>query len=103
MDPSVFFKCLADNTRLKLCCLIYEEQELCVCDLIAALNEAQPKISRHLAQLRNCRILVDERRSQWVYYQINPELPEWARGVLNNAVVALDKDLEQLKKSLAGC
>ena len=49
ISPSTFFKCLSDETRLLATLLIYKEGELCVCELIEAMNESQPKISRHLA------------------------------------------------------
>lgn len=80
-----FFKCLADETRLNATLLIYQEGELCVCELMEALEESQPKISRHLAQLRSCGILSDQRRGQWVYYSLNADLPEWASAVLEQA------------------
>lgn len=82
MDPVQFFKCLADETRLRSLMLIEGEGELCVCELTAALGESQPKISRHLAQLRQCELLQDRRQGQWVFYRINPSLPDWARTVL---------------------
>lgn len=53
-----------------------------MCDLISGLQLSQPKISRHLAELRKCQLLLDERRGKWVYYRINPELPHWAVNVL---------------------
>lgn len=82
MNPLQFYKCLADDTRLKSLLLITQEGELCVCELTVALNEIQPKISRHLAQLRSCELLVDRRQGQWVFYRLNPDLPAWARSVL---------------------
>ncbi len=82
MNPLSFYKCLADDTRLKSLMLIFHEQELCVCELMEALELSQPKVSRHLAQLRKCGLLVDNKQAQWVFYQINPELPEWAKTVL---------------------
>jgi ArsR family transcriptional regulator len=84
MEPVQFYKCLADETRLKSLLLIEKEQELCVCELMAALEESQPKISRHLAQLRKYGLLTDKRQGQWVFYSINSELPEWAKTVLSN-------------------
>ena len=85
LDPCDFFKCLADDTRLKSLLLIAKADEACVCDLMAALKLDQPKISRHLAQLRKCSILLDERRGKWVYYKLHPDLPAWARGVIAQA------------------
>lgn len=81
-DPIQFFKCLADDTRLKTLLLILQEQELCVCELVSALSLSQPKISRHLAQLRKCDLLIDRRQGQWVFYRLNDALPQWAREVI---------------------
>lgn len=82
MNPVSFYKCLADDTRLKSLMLIFHEQELCVCELMTALELSQPKVSRHLAQLRKCGLLVDNKQAQWVFYRINPELADWAQQVL---------------------
>lgn len=82
MQPVQFYKCLADETRLRCLLLIHAEQELCVCELMAALDETQPKISRHLAQLRQHGVLVDKRQGKWVFYAINPDLPTWAHTAL---------------------
>jgi ArsR family transcriptional regulator, arsenate/arsenite/antimonite-responsive transcriptional repressor len=88
LDPLVFYKALADETRLKSLLLIQLEGELCVCELMAALNESQPKVSRHLALLKQDNILLDRRQGQWIYYRLNPNLPEWASGVLRQTAVA---------------
>ena len=82
MNPVQFYKCLSDETRLRLLLLIEHEQELCVCELTEAIDEIQPKVSRHLAQLRTCELLMDRRQGQWVFYRINPALPDWAKSVL---------------------
>lgn len=85
MDPCTFFKCLADDTRLKSLLLIAQAKEACVCDLMQALELDQPKMSRHLAQLRKCGILADERRGKWVFYSLHPNLPLWAKEVILSA------------------
>jgi ArsR family transcriptional regulator len=82
MTPVAFYKCLSDDTRLKCLLLITLKGELCVCDLISALKLSQPKVSRHLAELRKCGILSDHRRGKWVFYQLNQGLPTWAVEVL---------------------
>lgn len=82
MTPIQLFKCLADDTRLKSVLLIYETGESCVCDLMTALELDQPKTSRHLAELRKCGILMDERRGKWVYYKLHPQLPDWAMNII---------------------
>jgi len=88
LDPVVFYKCLADDTRLKSLLLIEAEQELCVCELTAALELSQPKVSRHLAQLRAAELLLDRRQGQWVYYRINPKLPAWALAVIKQTLAS---------------
>ncbi|MBH0066830.1 metalloregulator ArsR/SmtB family transcription factor [Pseudoalteromonas sp. NZS100] len=87
-NPLQFYKCLADDTRLKAMLLISDQEELCVCELVAALELSQPKVSRHLAQLRQCGLLSDRKQNQWVYYSINKALPEWAKNVLMQTLTA---------------
>ena len=77
LTPVTVFKCLADETRARIALLIAREGELCVCELTCALEESQPKISRHLALLRGCGMLEDRRQGQWVYYRLHPHLPDW--------------------------
>lgn len=84
MDNVKFFKSLADDTRLRCVLLIHQEKELCVCELTEALDTIQPKISRHLAQLRSSGVLLDRRQGQWIFYQIHPELPQWAKDVIEH-------------------
>ncbi|WP_140435109.1 metalloregulator ArsR/SmtB family transcription factor, partial [Escherichia coli] len=59
--PIQLFKILADETRLGIVLLLSELGELCVCDLCTALDQSQPKISRHLALLRESGLLLDPR------------------------------------------
>ena len=87
-SPPAIFKCLADATRMRSALLIVQEGELCVCELMCALNDSQPKISRHLAQLRSCGLLLDRRHGQWVYYRLNPALPQWVMSVLDTTLNA---------------
>jgi ArsR family transcriptional regulator len=88
MNPVVFYKALADETRLKSLLLISHYQELCVCELMAALNLSQPKVSRHLAQLKQAGIVSDRRQGQWVYYQLDDKLVTWARTAIKQTLVS---------------
>ncbi len=90
MQPETFFRALADPTRLRALLLLAAEGELCVCELTHALRLSQPKISRHLAMLRDLGIVATRREGQWVLYSIHPELPEWAIRLLKAAVGELD-------------
>lgn len=101
ITPLSFYKCLSDDTRLKSLLLITLKKELCVCELVVALKLSQPKISRHLAQLRKCQLLIDERRGRWVYYQINPNLPPWAHQVLQLTAASEPSYLHNALNNLA--
>ncbi|SCZ75170.1 MULTISPECIES: metalloregulator ArsR/SmtB family transcription factor [unclassified Pseudomonas] len=83
ITPPEVFKSLADETRVRATLLIADQGELCVCELMCALDDSQPKISRHLAQLRSSGLLLDRRQGQWVYYRLNPESPGWVREILH--------------------
>jgi len=86
MNPLSFFKCLSDETRLRMMLLIASEGELCVGELTVALDEIQPKISRHLAQLRNCGLLKDRRQGQWIFYGLSPQLASWCDAVVQTTL-----------------
>ena len=83
LTPPEAFKCLADETRARAILLIAQHGELCVCELMCALDDNQPKVSRHLAQLRSAGLLLDRRQGQWVYYRLNPDLPRWFNEMLS--------------------
>jgi len=100
MNPLIFYKALADNTRLQALLLLTNEGELCVCELMTALAQSQPKISRHLAQLRREGLLLDRRQGQWVFYQLHPDLPAWTRAVLQQTRQANESYLSPSLKRL---
>ena len=87
LTPSVFFKALADDIRLKSILLIAIEKEVCVCELMVALaEESQPKVSRHLAQLKKLGLLTDRKIQQWVFYSLNPTLSEWMKATITDTL-----------------
>ncbi len=94
------FKCLSDETRLMLVLLIAQEQELCVCEMTHALQESQPKVSRHLAQLRQCGLLSDQREGQWVYYRLAPQLSAWAHEIIRAGAQGSAAQLASLTQRL---
>jgi ArsR family transcriptional regulator len=66
--------------------LIKDQGELCVCELMQALQQIQPKVSRNLAQLKNCGLLLSEKHGQWVYYRLNNDLDAWANKLLDTTL-----------------
>ena len=61
---------LADPTRLRLLRLIHR-QELCVCELMEALQLPQYKVSRHLLELRRIGLAEARRSGRWMHYRIS--------------------------------
>jgi len=82
LTADTFFSALSHEVRLRSLLLLQTQGELCVCELTHALGISQPMISRHLALLREADLVSDRRAGVWIYYAINPNLPEWARTVL---------------------
>jgi ArsR family transcriptional regulator len=80
-DIGRFFQALGDNTRLRLLNLM-GDQEICVCYFVEILNQPQPKISRHLAYLRNAGIVMTRRDGKWMHYRIVMPPNEGAARVL---------------------
>ncbi|ANC40971.1 transcriptional regulator [Hafnia alvei] len=99
------FKNLSDETRLGIVLLLREMGELCVCDLCTALEQSQPKISRHLAMLRESGLLLDRKQGKWVYYRLSPHMPSWAAQVIEQAWLSQQYDIKALarKLSVANC
>jgi len=92
LQATDLFKLFADTTRLRCLLLLKSEGELCVCELIHAIEESQPKISRHLAHLRNSGLVVDRKEGLWVHYRLNPDLPEWVEAVLAETLTAVSTE-----------
>jgi len=73
----------ADETRRRILLLLLAQGELCVCDLFGVLELPQPKVSRHLAVLRDASLVVSRKRGTWVHYRLNPDMPLWAAQMLS--------------------
>ena len=68
-ELELFFAALGDSTRLKMLKLIADE-ELCSCEVMAALELTQPTTSHHLGILERAGILSTRRNGKWVFYKI---------------------------------
>jgi ArsR family transcriptional regulator, arsenate/arsenite/antimonite-responsive transcriptional repressor len=64
------FKALSDETRLRIIKLL-EQGELCVCDITAALDMVQPKVSFHLSALKEAGLIKDRKQGKWIHYSLN--------------------------------
>ncbi len=84
------FKAFSDETRLRILKLL-EHGELCVCDLVAALDMVQPNISFHLALLRAAGLIRDRKEGKWTHYRLD-EKDMFRRMLLYSAIERIPED-----------
>jgi ArsR family transcriptional regulator len=92
-DKELFFRALADRTRLRLLNLMRAD-EVCVCFFVEILKTNQPKISRHLAYMRRAGIVGARREGPWMHYRIVEPSDTDAARVLNEVLSWLANDRE---------
>ena len=102
MKQTETFHMLSDETRLRALALMEREGEVCVCELVHALELSQPKISRHMLALRDAGLVVSNRQAQWVFYAINPDLSAWQQQAVSAALTGIkdEKIVKQDEKRL---
>lgn len=64
------FKAMLEPIRRDILLMLYQVDELCVCDIEATLKQPQPKVSRHLAYLRQHHLVVTRKQGKWVHYRL---------------------------------
>lgn len=100
-DLVTLFQALGDRTRLRLLNLM-AAGEVCVCYFVEIFDEAQPKISRHLAYLRRAGLVAARRDGKWMHYRmLMPSDPAQAE-VLKTAldVLASDRGMQRDRQAL---
>jgi ArsR family transcriptional regulator len=91
LDLVRLFAALADPTRLRLLNLMHG-REVCVCYFVEILKQSQPKISRHLAYLRNAGIVSARRDGKWMHYSIERPQDIRAGCILDATMQSLQTD-----------
>ena len=83
-DMARIFKALSDETRLRILSLLVSEGEVCVCDIMTALNlPYQSSVSRHLSYLKNSGWVNDRREGVWIYYAIDEDKSLLVKDIIN--------------------
>ncbi|MEP0862558.1 MAG: winged helix-turn-helix transcriptional regulator [Ignavibacterium sp.] len=71
------FKALSDETRLRILNLFLKSgKNLCVCELMDALQLPQYAISKALNIMKNADLFTTEKEGTWVYYKLNKDNQE---------------------------
>ncbi|MCL1067596.1 metalloregulator ArsR/SmtB family transcription factor [Shewanella olleyana] len=99
-NVETFLKCISDKTRLLITLLLHVEKELSVSEISAALQTHQTKASRCLAHLKSHGVLKDRRQGLRIFYSVSPTLPQWAKVILDQAVIAKRTQLQATLKVL---
>jgi ArsR family transcriptional regulator len=76
-------KALGDPTRLRIVRLLNARADLCVCEIVDALQLPQYSVSRHLAVLKAARLLADWRQGKWMHYSLDPRLSRQDRALIS--------------------
>ena len=63
-------KSMAHPARLMIVDELSKNGERCVCELTEMVGTDMSTVSRHLAQLKQAGVIVDEKRGQMVYYRL---------------------------------
>src|SRR5688572_24632056 len=92
-DMELFFRALADRTRLRLLSLMTLD-EICVCFFVAVIGTNQPKISRHLAYLRRAGLVKARREGKWMHYSISQPPDLSATRIFEQVLTWLKNDPE---------
>ena len=98
-------KALADPTRLRLVSLLRRHEELCVCELMGALDLPQYTVSRHLAVLKAAGLVTDWRQGKWMHYSLEPALSAEDEAVLEAVCARAAKEpaVRQDARRVAAC
>jgi ArsR family transcriptional regulator, arsenate/arsenite/antimonite-responsive transcriptional repressor len=76
-DPDIqLLAALADPTRMEILRELAGAPEVCACDFTSCCDVSQPTVSHHLKVLRDAGAVTSERRGNWVFYRIAPNLME---------------------------
>lgn len=96
-EVAQFFKILSDEARLQILWLLFNHDEVCVCDIMDALGTTQSKTSRHLANLRHAGLVIDRKEGAWSYYSIRQPKSDLERAVLDTLRLKLAKHASAAK------
>jgi ArsR family transcriptional regulator len=86
-----FLKAMADSTRLKMIRLL-SEREMCVCEIMVALEITQPTASHHLNILERRGIAVKRRKGKWVLYRLSSPKMTAVAAMLDNVGASTEDD-----------
>jgi DNA-binding transcriptional ArsR family regulator len=65
-------KALADENRVRIVAVL-RSQELCVCQIVELLGLAPSTVSKHMAILKQARLVESRKEGRWMFYRLAKE------------------------------
>jgi len=99
-------KALGDVTRLKMIRLLCEAREdLCVCEIMDALEVSHSNVSRHLKILKTTGFVKEKKEGRWVHFSLARPVGPFHKNLLlavrNMPAENFADDVERLKLRLS--
>ncbi len=101
-DLVLFGKALSDPTRVRILHALIQT-ELCVCELVDALEVSSSTLSTHLQTLRHAGVVETEKRQAWIIYRISPAVHDAIESAFTQFPVADEvarRDLDRLSRRM---
>ena len=95
-------KALADENRVRTL-MFLAHGELCLCQIVELLSLAPSTVSKHLAILKQARLLESRKQGRWHYYRLaSKDTPKFVRATLRwlQNVLSEDKRIARDSESL---
>jgi ArsR family transcriptional regulator len=91
IDHTHVFATLSNETRLRCLYLAAKHREICVCEVVDALDISQPTASKALNALKAVGLVRDKRDANWIYYRLNESMPAWMSEIVATTVASLGR------------
>jgi len=83
-----------NNVRLRILFLLYEEKQLCVCDISDILDMSISSISQHLRKLKDRKLIETKREAQTIFYSLANEYEKMLKPFFE--ILAQNEILEKI-------
>ena len=97
-------RALSDPTRIRVMAAL-RNGELCVCELVDALDISQSSLSSHLQICREVGVVTTRKESRWIYYSLSSRYAPLIETIFSELPTVrtdeqLGRDARRLKKRL---
>ena len=97
-------RALSDPTRIRVMAAL-RNGELCVCELVDALDISQSSLSSHLQICREVGVVTTRKESRWIYYSLSARYAPLIETIFSELQTLgrdeqLRRDTRRLKKRL---